>query len=500
MNQVVVPHGQSGQTVLQVPAAFVVMPTATEFVAAVLATILALLGYAYGGDLAGITNLLVPTIVTLSVSWGAIQIVYRDKSGIWTPLFWSRVALAVYFGVGSLVPYLANAETREFMQTFYLFFNEDVAKYNLIICCFVLVFTSSIYLILTLPGKNRSEKHFVASGLDQKAVGLLTLIIGLLVHVLVLVPVSIGLYQIEITSSISLLAQLIYVGIFLLSSVYFRQNSYSIYLLAALCFLLFLFGLIELNKSITIFPIAVFFLGYIYERFSFRRAVIVFVTIFSLYLAITPVVSAAREGSGFTGEASAVIPVEKRVSALLEYVGEGDQANDSGVQGGWSRLSYVNAATFAASEYDLGRPGNSLRDIFVIWVPRALYPDKPEITALGREFNYAATGNDQSQSNPGLVAEGYWTNGWLGVVLFGVGLAMIFTYWSLYSIAVLRSDAWHLFFVVLLGMRTGIRMDGLLVPDIIGPIGFAVLGHIALQFLNRLLIERRVQDGPAATA
>lgn len=498
MNQVVLPHDQAAGGA---PAsAFVLMPTTTEFVAVLIASMMALLGYTYGGELMDWTNYLVPTIIAGSVGWGAVQIVYRDKAGIWTPLFWNRIALTVYFGVGSLVPYIVNAETRTVIEAFYLFFNEDVAKYNAIICLFTLVFLSASAIFLTLYRKGKKEIRYEAAGLDQKTIGLLLLGVGVAIHIFLLVPVTFGIIKFDISATIVQISQSINIGIFLLSAWYFQQRSNSIYIIFMITLALAFYGIIELNKSAALFPLVVFLLGYLYDRFSIKRAFIVFVIIMATYTAITPIVTYARERVGFVNEVGLFIPVENRFEAILSFFDQTQQASESEFQGGWSRVSYVNAATFAISEYDLGRPGDTLRDVFVVWIPRALYPDKPEITALAREFNYAATGNDLSQSTPGMVAEGYWDGGWLGVLLFSIAIALVSTYWSVYSIAVLRSEAWHLFFIVLLGMRTGTRVDGLIVPDLVGPIGFAVLGHIALQFLNRLLLERRGQTASAAVA
>jgi hypothetical protein len=264
--------------------------------------------------------------------------------------------------------------------------------------------------------------------------------------------------------------------------------------------MLFLSGIIELNKSIALFPVVVLLLGYLYERFSLVRAFAVFGVLLFVFQLVSPLVSHARIYAAFVNERNLVIPVETRIEALMSYGDENQRLTDSQVQGGWSRISYVNSATFAISEYDVGRPGNTLRYLFIVWIPRAIYPDKPEITAVFREFNAAATGNDLSQSSPGIVAEGYWSYGWLGVLLFAMAVTMVSTYWSTYSIAVLHSEAWHLFFVVLLGMRTGIRLDGLFVTDVVGPIGFAVLGHVVLQLLNRLLIERQARTSAMVAA
>jgi hypothetical protein len=44
-------------------------------------------------------------LIMLYGSWRNLQ---QSRSAIWTPLVWFRVAIAAYFGLGQLVPYIAN--------------------------------------------------------------------------------------------------------------------------------------------------------------------------------------------------------------------------------------------------------------------------------------------------------------------------------------------------------------------------------------------------------
>jgi hypothetical protein len=50
-----------------------------------------------------------------------------------------------------------------------------------------------------------------------------------------------------------------------------------------------------------------------------------------------------------------------------------------------------------------------------------------------------------------------------------------------------------LFFVVLLGMRTSIRVDGSFVADIVSAVGVAILAHTVLELFNRFLPHRLAQ-------
>ena len=119
--------------------------------------------------------------------------------------------------------------------------------------------------------------------------------------------------------------------------------------------------------------------------------------------------------------------------------------------------------------------------------PASIYPDKPIITDIGRDFTVMANGNYDSSTSPSIPSEGYWNAGWPGVALFALLLSTVLTLWSIYSTIVFDRDAWHLLLVVLLGMRVGTRIDGFLVPDVVGPLSAVLAIHIACTLANRFL-------------
>jgi hypothetical protein len=102
-------------------------------------------------------------------------------------------------------------------------------------------------------------------------------------------------------------------------------------------------------------------------------------------------------------------------------------------------------------------------------------------------LTYAGNGNYDSSTSAGLAAEAYWNGGWPAAIGLSVFIAFIFGFWSIYSYEVIRRQAWHLFFVVLIGMRMAVRADGAFVSDILGPLPLAILAHIALELMNRFL-------------
>ena len=479
----------------------ILTPSGIEIGITAVATIFAAFGHIYGGELVMFTNYIVPTILISGLLFGGLQLVLRDISSIWSPLFWNRVVLVAYFGVGSIVPLFVNNETQNLLEAFYQFFPEDVGKYNLVVCIFIFFyfgFTSIILRIIEIT--KVSDRSFEKSRISELYIGLILLIIGMIIYYFIIIPNAFSIYKVEVSNFVIEIGQGIYIGIFFLSLWSLKNKSNLIYFIYFIVFVQFSLGILELNKSTSMFPLIMLALGHIYYRPDVRRITLWFMALISVFMIIAPPVSHGRAYGDFIATNDGPISFDVRANALLSYFDPEAELEQSELQVGWVRLSYVNAATFAISQYDSGNPGDSLRNVFIVWIPRFIYPDKPAITDIAKDFNLAATGTDTSQSTPGIIGESYWVMGWFGVFLFSAIMAAISTLWSVYTISVLRSGAWHLFFVVLLGMRAGSRMDGMFVSDVMGPLGYALLGHFVLQFLNRLLAERRNPAGKPLAA
>jgi hypothetical protein len=59
-----------------------------------------------------ILNVAGPVWLTSVLGLAATRMVLMNPAALWTGLFWFRVATAVYFGVGALVPFYVNLATR----------------------------------------------------------------------------------------------------------------------------------------------------------------------------------------------------------------------------------------------------------------------------------------------------------------------------------------------------------------------------------------------------
>jgi hypothetical protein len=495
------PQSQSLAARARLSLSEVLEPTYREIFLSALVVIWFAFGIGLDGKQSDVISTVGLVAFTLVLAWGGYRQVRRDVSSLWTPLLWYRLAMMSYFGIGSLVPIWTNDQTREMMEGFYQFFAPEIVKLNLLIVIFHIVFlvTSKIIFVLMKDGAQvrrdvSVQGRFIhKSNFSMIAFGTLCLAVGTIVNYLIVLPQIVGWINLSLFSTLYNFAALAWLGYFMVTLWALDNNRPGIaFTVIAIAIGESMIGLIAMSKSVILLPAVMVGLAFIYHRQNIRRVVIFAGLLVTIFMTLSPMITFVRQRNlqFYNGQAS---PTET-FEIYGAYFGN-DRAFDNyaEVEVGWMRLSYVNAGTFAISQYDRGLPGNSYRYLPIVLIPRIIYPDKPFITDVSREFSYAANGNYDSSSSSGLAAEAYWNLGWTGVIVISMFVSMLFTLWSIYSFTVIDRAAWHLFFVVLLGMRTSIRVDGSFVADIIGASGVGVLAHVALELLNRFLPHRLVQ-------
>ncbi len=468
----------------------------------ILSLLVALFFYA-NPELVGDQTLLIsPILMIAGLATGIMTLALRSPVGIWVPMFWVRISLTAYFGVGTLVPYFVNDYTRGYIEEFYLFFVDDVLKFNLVVstfCLIVIVLSDYILKAYKTLGFSKYARKIGLnkSNFEPQTVGWVLFAVGFVIKWFIILPVDFKILQIQLPSIVAEVGFGNFIGIFILGTYALKNKSKVIYLIWVVSVSQFFVGVIDLNKSDAIFPFIMLGLAYIFQKATITRIAVMFVGVLAAFLVISGPVAYGRQATSGIEDITFPESLTIRTEALVNYYSDRStaQKDDQELQGGVIRFSYLNAGTFAISQYDHGQPGDSLRHVAAVWIPRFLYPDKPIITDIARDFNEAATGNPLSQSTPGLPAEGYWTGGWLGVFACAAMVALVMGFWSIYSAEALRGDAWHLFILVLMGMRVGGRMDGFIISDLIGPLPFMLIGHMALQFLNRLIAPERRATG-----
>jgi len=430
---------------------------------------------------------------SILLAWAAYRQMKLNVASLWTPIMWYRVALLSYYGIGSLVPIWTNADTQELMKGFYSYFPYEIVKLNLVTTVFNFVFIATIKILFIVMRKNSlddilSRKRFISpSNFSMIVFGSMCLIVGSAVNYFVIFPQIVGWINLSLFSTLANLSVLSWLGYFMVIF-WGLENRRREFVIWPICLALgeCMIGFFAASKSVMLMPLVMVSIAFIYHHRSLFRITIFAGCFVSLFMFLSPIVTHVRDMNGryFDGAA----PVKDIPGLYLSYFTTGAESDQfADVETGWMRLSFVNAGTFVINQYDHGMPGNSYRYWAVVWIPRIIYPEKPIITDVGRELSYAANGNYNSSSSAGLAAESYWNGGWLLSISIAILLALVFGLWTIYSYEVIQRKAWHLFFIVLIGMRMAIRVDGAFVSDIEGPIALEVLAHIALELMNRFL-------------
>ena len=441
-----------------------------------------------------LANIVGPAIFSITVAFAAYRTTKLNVHAIWTPLFWYRIAMVTYMGVGSGMTSFYNAETRDLINTLFAFSPAELTKFNLVNASFHACVLCVAWLVIRVYRSARSPLTSTRLTIDAcrvplKTVGIAFLSVGMAANYLLIYPVALGILNITLSNAALQASPLAYIGYFLLTY-WGLENKHRGWVAAmiALAAIDSIAGVLMLTKFAALFPVLMIPIAFIYHKASLRRILIAVAILVPFYAIVSSVVEEARSRvERDIGNDNRAIFSDTLV-VLREIVqGKNGRADAPDYQLAWARLSYANAGTLGISFYDQGLEGNSLRDIFVVWIPRAIYPDKPVITEIGRDFTVMANGNYNSSTSPSIPSEGYWNAGWLGVAMFAMMLGIVLTLWSIYSTIVFDREAWHLLLVVLLGMRTGTRIDGFFVPDVVGPLSAVLAIHIACSLANRFL-------------
>ncbi|MFC4294000.1 hypothetical protein ACFO0A_02880 [Novosphingobium tardum] len=474
-------------------------PSFDELALLLLASALGAVALLLGGLWLTIMNVLVPVVLMFTMARATIGMLRVSVATVWTPLLWLRAAIFFYGGFGTVVLIVANDASRDYAEMFFTVYAHDILEYNVILVLFTLVMLAVVRIVTARPdytGERRGLFDLPKSSLDLSVIGLSFLLLGAAANFMFIIPYQFGYVRTTFPAFLSEVAQASMIGLFLTTVSLARRRSPLLLPVIMFGLLFVLLGLLAFSKSSTVMPWVMLCLAYFYLRPTLRRAVIMASSIVALFFLSAPLVDQGRMLMSVRyGGIDAPAPLSERLEMLGTYFDDRAMASgDEDVNYAALRFSYVNVGSFVVALRDTGQGGSTYENAAAIFVPRALWPDKPIITDDARQLSYQMTGNWNNSLAPGLAPEAYWNGGWLGVVLIAMLLGTVVSTWSIYNLSVQLNSAWHLFPIVLLGVRMGSRFDGFFVADVLGPIAFGVIGHFVLTLANAAVSRRRIDQ------
>ena len=291
---------------------------------------------------------------------------------------------------------------------------------------------------------------------------------------LYVLPTDIGLRPGVVSGIFRTGAQLLLVAMFLVAAyegpgkTWFRIAA--ILLVSGQAFL----GLLMLNKAAFLLPLAAS-IGGLGWRLGVRRVLLPgLATLLIGFLLIGNLVNLGRTVYGVNKS----VDWSERISMMAEGLLHPRKTARDGDFNSWSRFCYLPPQTAALDMYDHGRGGDDYKKLGWVFLPRALFPDKPVITESSREFFYKLTGMDTSSTGQGIFVNGYYNLGWFGVVMVGLVVGCLLSWTSALALEIYRAQALIWVPVALLGSFMAFRIDGAFLADYWGT--FSVWFYILL--------------------
>ncbi|PHS21655.1 MAG: hypothetical protein COA84_15420 [Robiginitomaculum sp.] len=445
-----------------------------------------MIGSLVGASVYPALNVIGPFILAGILGFANWQMIRSDGKNIWTALFWFRLSTAVYFGFGTLFVYLANEATWLFMQAFFRFEDLDIYKLNLIVMLSVfLVLLMARLSIFATSGKMNSARSATSLNLRNSdkmllIAAIIFLAIGLIINYVFVIPYRLGWTDTTLPGSALTLTRLIPVGIFFLTLWALRNAKWLLPAIFALVGIEMVFSLLMFMKSSMLFILIMVSFAFLWDKLTARKLMTVGVVVLSAYFISRPLVDYGRVEISLKYGANTQAGLGERFDVFTSYFSPNrvDPYNGD-VQSGLTRLSYVNASALVIHLYDSGQPGNWPKLIPAVLIPRIFWPDKPIITAIGRDIYELGTGRRTSSFGAGIFADAYWAMGWSGVVVYMSFYGLVIGLLTQLASRIMHKEQWLFFPVVLLGLNYGMRTDGHYISDVAG--GLVLI--IALYFL-----------------
>jgi len=446
-------------------------------------------------ELAKLANITFPTILVLVSLWAGYKLLQKSPMMIWSPIPWFLGTCALYYGFGPLVYYFGTPESIWVLDTYYPANDGTILRSNMLnsiaITTVILAFMIS-KILLSNKMKVTSQNINIKA---TKKILIFFLTIGVPVKYLLALPNQFRLLDWVLPGSIqylSIFTSLSIIVLFVLIHEGQRQYRPLLFILIASELIV---GLMTLSKMEMIITALMILLGTFITKPRMRILIPGTIIVILLYLLLSPFVMYAR----LAFKTSGIDNVGDLMKGVQEY-SQSDR-NDvvsmlmPGVQGWWTRLSYANAQNFVMDSYNNGTPGDSFSLVIYSIVPRILFPDKPIISSLGRDFHEMVTGieTEGTHSGPGVFAEAYWNGGWLLVIFTCIFVGVVFSLFTISSIYYLGNGNLAFLPIAFSGLMLGLRPDDWFVISYVGVILQSVVIYLILRLLgffdNKVVIE-----------
>lgn len=207
-----------------------------------------------------------------------------------------------------------------------------------------------------------------------------------------------------------------------------------------------------------------------------------------LYWFISPMVTFGRSELS-PGRAFEPVPASMmdRLDIVVHYFDAGEAQHGEGLipSAWWVRLCYLSPQQAAVEMYDHGHGGDDFARLPWIFVPRFLFPEKPEMTVAGVDFNEKVAGFRTTSTGTGVFIDGYYNLGWVGFLFTAFSFGLALRIYANIAKPVLHHNCFVMYPLVFKGIHVALRADGWWLADVAGPLIFVFAALVLLAMFAR---------------
>lgn len=419
------------------------------------------------------------SIIIYNFVYGVI--IFNDKNItyiLFSPLFWYKFVSTLFFGIGPLSYYFGSQVTIAYMHSYFFTTNETLTKITLI-SLFSILLTDCIFLILNYLSP--LPKQISRKPVNKKLLLFYSLTIGFFFKYVIIIPS----FQLGInTPGISyVFSSYMYVAIFLAYNIGQKINRYKI--------LFYFLTFIETSSSFLILSKEYLYIAIIFSSFTVfyhnkNLKTILTTGLVAGFMYVT-VIQNLFEILRVTGEGNFGITSNKELvqaydtaKSLRDGV---DELGMGSLQSWWDRLSYVKYQAYAVEAYDQNYSGETLQNFKYIFIPRILYPEKPNLNP-GADYNSLVQKSFYEKSpnstGPGIFVEAYWNGGWLYLTYVTIYFSFLLFYASKIIVKNLKQKNYVILMFAVNAIYIGRSIDSWFV----GVYGGLVLNMVVIYFFS----------------
>lgn len=405
-----------------------------------------------------------PVYLILALLLPAYRLVRVSAESLWTPAVWLPISSAVFYGFGPLVAVYGNEQTLvDLSHTRLTATQVGVHRANVLSAVGIFGLMAGFWFHTQFRREKWRFSEMEASSsvlVRPLYIALLFIAVGGALKYLILKPAEWGMVSLTVPGVVSTMSPLVDVGYAVLAFLLARRHNSTFATFFWLTWPLHLFlCTLAIAKSELVTAMLLPALGAYLGHHNRRRFAISFVMIVLVFIISQPWVHYGRGQIFSQTYTISRADYAERTELLARYIaGErvGSTRGD-GVQGWWTRLNFSQVQAYAMNAYDNGRPGATLKNAWMLFVPRLLWPSKPIIEGPGKAFHALVTGGaGTSFLALSVYGDLYWQFGWLGVVLVCPMIGWFFAIMASRSLAIMRRRQFIMLPLVLIALSASL--------------------------------------------